>query len=419
VGPIGIGALPDITSLPDVRRRRRAQRPSKVHAFAVATRGEFERAATAAAAWRQALAAVDLATLAGVAPRMAPHCLVLLVAIAAVSAGGFARPDVGLTAPIGIEQGHLSSYARALLGPRASDVPVRDTFVRPALSTTTLSPSQPRAAISTYTVQPGDTVWDIGARFNVGAYSVLWSNGLEEDDIIKPGEQLRVPPVPGTLHTITESDTLDSIAKKYSVDPAAIVDFNGLKPGEALAPDRILVIPGGSLPILPKPVAPPVIRPVAPPVQTRPAAPAQPATRSQPQAPARPAAPVPAPIPAAPTGRLSWPTRGIITTYFSSWHPGIDIAAALGTPIGAADGGTVTFAGWDNTGYGYRVVMNHGNGYNTTYNHLSVISVRVGQSLGKGQQVGLMGSTGNSTGPHLHFEILRNGVYVNPLANLS
>jgi murein DD-endopeptidase MepM/ murein hydrolase activator NlpD len=129
--------------------------------------------------------------------------------------------------------------------------------------------------------------------------------------------------------------------------------------------------------------------------------------------------PIPAPAPAAPTGRLSWPTRGIITTYFSSWHPGIDIAAALGTPIGAADGGTVTFAGWDSTGYGYRVVMNHGNGYNTTYNHLSVISVRVGQSLGKGQQVGLMGSTGNSTGPHLHFEILRNGSFVNPLSNLG
>jgi len=79
----------------------------------------------------------------------------------------------------------------------------------------------------------------------------------------------------------------------------------------------------------------------------------------------------------------------------------------------------VASAGWDSSGYGYRVVVNHNNGYRTTYNHLSVISVRPGQSVGKGGQIGLMGSTGNSTGSHLHFEILRNGSFVNPLAILS
>lgn len=79
----------------------------------------------------------------------------------------------------------------------------------------------------------------------------------------------------------------------------------------------------------------------------------------------------------------------------------------------------MTFTGWDNTGYGYRVVVNHGNGYSSTYNHLSQISVRSGQSVAKGQLVGLMGSTGRSTGSHLHFEILRNGSFVNPLGILG
>src|SRR6185503_14900346 len=157
-------------------------------------------------------------------------------------------------------------------------------------------------------------------------------------------------------------------------------------------------VPGGSLPIVPREVAPPVS--LAP----------RPVPRPQ-----IPTLPLPPPVTARPAPAQSWPARGVITTYFSSWHPGIDIAAAMGTGIAAADGGTVTFAGWNTWGYGNRIVIDHGNGYSTTYNHLSVISVRVGQSVGKGQQIALMGSTGHSTGPHLHFEILRGGGFINPL----
>ena len=419
---IGARPFPDVAALPEIRsladaRRRRARRAStsllvRFHAWGLRARTGFAQTLAEA---QVALATANWSAIVGTAPRVAPHLLVLFLAVAAVAAGGFARPETGLVAPVGNEQGHLSNYARLLLGPRAADVQVRDALVRPAVPVTTLAPGQPRADIVTYTVQTGDTIWGIGAQFNVGSYSVLWSNGLDEDDIIKPGQQLRIPPVVGAIHTIADGDTLDTIAKKYNVDPAVIVDFNGLKPGEALTPQKPLVIPGGSLPLLPRPVAPPPpVRPAAP-ALSRPAATTQQQTQSKPAPQVR----VPAPAPAAPSGRLSWPTRGIITTYFSSWHPGIDIAASLGTPIGAADGGTVTFAGWDNTGYGYRVVLNHGNGYSTTYNHLSVISVRVGQSLGKGGQIGLMGSTGRSTGPHLHFEILRNGAFVNPLAILN
>ncbi|HEU5316577.1 MAG TPA: M23 family metallopeptidase [Chloroflexota bacterium] len=360
--------------------------------------------------------ALALRPAAGGAPRAVPHGLVVGIALLAVFSGGFSRPQDNVAALLGIgsEQGELSANGRFVLGPRAAEVPVRDSLVRPASATTALAPSGPRAEVVTYKVQPGDTVWDIGARFNVGWFSVMWSNGLDEDAIIKPGQELRIPPVPGTLHTVKADDDLDAIAKRYSVEPAAVVDYNGLRPGEGLPVDKLLVIPGGQLPIVRRaPVAPP-----PPPVVTRPQ-PQRPAqVPAQPQA-LRPTLPIPAPAPAAPTGRFSWPTRGVITTTYSSWHPGIDVAAPIGTAIGAADGGTVTFTGWDNTGYGYRVVINHGNGYSTTYNHLSSIGVRPGQQVGKGQTIAGMGSTGRSTGSHLHFEILRNGSFVNPLGILG
>jgi murein DD-endopeptidase MepM/ murein hydrolase activator NlpD len=341
-------------------------------------------------------------------PRAVPHSLILGAATLAVFSGGFSRPQDAVAALVGIgsEQGELSANGRFVLGPRAAEVPVRDALVRPASATTSLAPSGPRADIVTYKVQAGDTVWDIGARFNVGWYSVMWSNGLDEDAIIKPGQELRVPPVSGVVHNVKSDDDLDSIAKRYSVEPAAIVDYNGLRPGEGLPVDKLLVIPGGQLPVVhrPAPPPPPVVRPQTQPQTVRPGLPLP------------PAAPL---TPAAPTGRFSWPARGLITTYFSSWHPGIDVAAALGTAIGAADGGTVTFTGWDNTGYGYRVVINHGNGYSTTYNHLSSIAVRTGQKVSKGQIIAGMGSTGRSSGSHLHFEILRNGSFINPLGILG
>jgi murein DD-endopeptidase MepM/ murein hydrolase activator NlpD len=380
-------------------------------------------------AWPETAAAVQVGARSLVTARLVPHVLVLGLAAAAVWMRGFSPPEVGFSVAMATEEGSLSEQGRHLLGPRAAEIQVRDALIRPALSTTTLTPSRPRAEALTYTVRPGDNAWDIGARFNVGAYSVLWSNGLDQDDIIRPGQVLRIPPVVGAVHAVSPGDTLDSIAGRFSVDPGVIVDFNSLLPGEGLQPDKLLIIPGGSLPILPP--APVIRAPAAPPVQPAAPAPAPaprvsaPQTQTQPQtrpapAPApRQTVPVPAPPIPAPTGRLSWPTRGLITTYFSGWHPGIDVAAPIGTAIGAADGGTVTFTGWNSWGYGYRIVVDHGNGISTTYNHLSAILVRPGQVVGKGQQIARMGSTGRSSGSHLHFEVLRNGGFVNPIAVLG
>ncbi|MBQ7054393.1 MAG: M23 family metallopeptidase [Oscillospiraceae bacterium] len=124
------------------------------------------------------------------------------------------------------------------------------------------------------------------------------------------------------------------------------------------------------------------------------------------------------------TGRLSRPVSGaIISSNYGmrrgSMHKGVDFAARSGTRISAADGGTVTWAGWKSGGWGYLVVINHGNGLETYYAHNSKVTVSVGQKVSKGQQIAKMGSTGNSTGPHVHFEIHKNGQYVNPWRYIS
>jgi murein DD-endopeptidase MepM/ murein hydrolase activator NlpD len=128
-----------------------------------------------------------------------------------------------------------------------------------------------------------------------------------------------------------------------------------------------------------------------------------------------------------PTGHFRWPCSGRITSTFggrkspggigSTNHKGIDIAASYGTPIYAADGGTITYSGWMG-GYGYTVRVDHGNGKQTYYAHNSKLLVSVGQHVYKGQQIAKMGSTGNSTGNHCHFEVRINGVAKNPMSYL-
>jgi murein DD-endopeptidase MepM/ murein hydrolase activator NlpD len=119
------------------------------------------------------------------------------------------------------------------------------------------------------------------------------------------------------------------------------------------------------------------------------------------------------------TGEMCWPAAGGISSPFGyRWgqlHKGIDISKTGGLNIVAADNGVVVSAGWDDSGYGNRIVINHNDGFRTTYNHLSHISVQVGQVVRKGQSIGTMGETGDATGIHLHFEVYKNGSLVNPI----
>jgi murein DD-endopeptidase MepM/ murein hydrolase activator NlpD len=242
-----------------------------------------------------------------------------------------------------------------------------------------------------YTVAPGDTVSAIAEKFGVSMDTIRWENKLVSVSSIKPGQKLRILPVSGVLHKVTRGETIYTIAKKYEANPQAVVDypFNNFADNEtfALAVGQELVVPDGKKPaeVLWSPS-----RNVA---------------QNTPNAGA-----------VSGTGQFVWPMAGRITQRFAWYHSGLDIATGYGTPVLAADSGTVVVAGWpDNSGYGIRVVIDHGNGYQTWYGHLSKVLVSAGQGVGRGQQIGLEGSTGRSTGPHLHFEIRRGSTRLNPL----
>lgn len=255
---------------------------------------------------------------------------------------------------------------------------------------------KPRADILDYTVDNGDTLASIAKKFGVDTDSIKWLNtGLNEKKI-KTGTVLKIPPVTGVVHVVKGGETIYSISKKYNVSAQAVVDFpfNEFTNDEtfSLAIGQQLIIPDGEMP------DEPIFSPRA-----------NLAGSLTPNAGAVSA-----------TGNWIWPAAGAISQGFKAWHKGVDIANHDGGPILAADSGTVLVASWaDNTGYGNRVVLDHGNGLKTLYGHMSSFSVVVGQTVKRGDKLGMMGSTGRSTGTHLHFEIRTSGGNANPLAALK
>ena len=258
---------------------------------------------------------------------------------------------------------------------------------------------KPRADELEYTVQPGDTLSVIADKFGVSIDTIRWSNSEKiksAKTTIKEGETLVIPPVTGVIHKVKSGETVYSIAKKYDISAQGIVDFpfNEFSNDEtfSLAVGQTLMVPDGVVPDV-KPWSP---------------------TSSL----ARVLTPDAGSVSA--TGSWIWPASGRITQRYLAWHKGVDIANKSGGAILAADSGRVVVAGWlDNAGYGNRVMVDHGNGYLTLYAHLAKISVKVGQSVKRGDVLGAMGSTGRSTGTHLHFEIRTSGGNVNPLSYLK
>lgn len=238
-----------------------------------------------------------------------------------------------------------------------------------------------------YTVQEGDTLWKIAERFGLKVQTITWANSLPDPELIYPGQQLAILPTDGVMVKVKEGDTIESLAEYWGVKPEDIRDYplNGIGPNGILRVGQLVMIPGGEPP-------PPPPAPAATPVQSGP-----PAQRQ------------------APRGSIIWPTTGVITQYFHARHNGWDIANSMYTPIVAADSGTVIFSGWNNYGLGYAVAIDHGNGFVTWYGHMAEPPpVQVGQWVNRGQYIGPMGSTGYSTGPHVHFIIMYNGVYQDP-----
>jgi murein DD-endopeptidase MepM/ murein hydrolase activator NlpD len=262
-------------------------------------------------------------------------------------------------------------------------------------ATSTQVSDKVRDKVLDYEVQPGDTVSSIAVKFGISTDTIRWENSLASVNSIKPGQHLRILPVTGVLHKVTRGETIYTIAKKYDANPQAIVDFpfNNFADNEtfALAVGQELIVPDGKKP------------------NEIPWSPTLYVAQRTPNAGV-----------VAATGQFAWPMSGVITQRFSWYHGGVDVATAFGTPILAADSGKVLVAGWpDNSGYGNRVVIDHGNGYVTWYGHMSKILVVAGQTVKRGDQIGLEGSTGRSTGPHLHFEIRRGNTHFDPLLFLK
>lgn len=260
--------------------------------------------------------------------------------------------------------------------------------------TKTLISDKIRDKITEYTVKEGDTVSTIAEKFGVSTDTIRWQNDLKSKDAIKVGQSLEVLPVTGIAHKVKKGDTVHSIGKHYDTSAQGIVDF----PFNTFVNDETFQLAIGQTIIVPDGIKPSQVL-------------------WQPLARVKQATPDAGSVTAS--GVFVWPVGGTISQRFSWYHKAIDIANKAAPNILAADSGKVIIAGWpDGYGYGNRVVIDHGNGYRTLYAHLSRVSVVVGQTVKRGNVIGKMGSSGRSTGIHLHFEVIKNGVYLNPLGVL-
>jgi murein DD-endopeptidase MepM/ murein hydrolase activator NlpD len=272
-------------------------------------------------------------------------------------------------------------------------------------------PSRPRFDIIEYQVQKGDTLFGIADRYGLKPETIFWGNfdKLEGDPhSIRPGQELDILPVDGAAYQWKDGDNLQTVASDFKVTPDDIIDWpgNGLDPAVDLAnppiPDgTTLVIPNGKRDVVDW-RSPRITR-------------TNPAVASI-LGPGACGSIYTGPIG---TGGFVWPTSSHWISgypFIPGVHEAIDIGGAEGNGVYAADSGVVVYAGWNNSGYGYVIVIDHGNGWQTLYAHLSGLKVGCGDPAYQGQQIGNMGCTGNCTGPHLHFE-MRSDIYgrVNPI----
>jgi murein DD-endopeptidase MepM/ murein hydrolase activator NlpD len=249
-----------------------------------------------------------------------------------------------------------------------------------------------------YKVKSGDTLVTIARKFDVSMKTLWWANKLKSKDELHIGQVLRIPPVSGLVVTVKDTDTLDSLAKEHSVNADKVIELNGLD-DPTLVVGQVLVLPGAKGAPIPTP-------------KPKPAAKSRASgggggggskTSSKPRSGGA----------SYNGGQFRWPVVGggnYISQYAHAGHVALDVAADYGSPVVAAAGGRVAFAGWKSNGGGWQVWISHGAGLYTTYNHMAGVSVGNGQSVGRGQRVGRLGSSGWATGPHLHFEVWVGGL---------
>lgn len=240
-----------------------------------------------------------------------------------------------------------------------------------------------RRTASIYVVAQGDTPFDIAMKFNINVETILQANNLRDGDIIKPGKELIILPINGVQIKIGKNDIIAGLAKKYSGKVEEIIAFNDLQPDGGLKAGDFLIIPNGEMPLAPVMKTPKITAPSS--------------IKS----------------PKLAGNWLIAPATGRLWSRLHS-NNGVDISAPCGTPIYAAAAGRVSLAdavGW-NLGYGKYITIQHPNGVVSLYGHTSKILVELGQQVAQGQLIALMGTTGRSTGCHVHWEV--RGA-VNPL----
>ena len=272
-----------------------------------------------------------------------------------------------------------------------------------------------------YVVAPGDSLWSISHNFNVDTETIRGSNHFKTSSGLKPGTKLRIPNQEGIFYTLKEGETVEEAAKRYRVSKSKIVLVNeGVNIASLKAGDEVF-LPGAK---------PEAIR------ESKPSPKLAEVKKSEP---AKKSAPVPAKTASKPEKRqrgeiavrasgFRWPIMGRINSPFGwrthpvtrrrDFHTGIDIKANRNDPIKAAGSGRVVYSGWMG-GYGKVLVVEHNNGQSTLYAHCSTLLFGKGASVSSGQLIAKIGTTGRSTGPHLHFEVRNGSSPVNPIKYLS
>lgn len=269
----------------------------------------------------------------------------------------------------------------------------------------TVIPDRPLEEARDYTVSTGDSVFEIAQRFNIKPETLLWANYSQlndNPDLISLGMSLKVPPVDGVLYEWQAGDTLQMIANRFEAKLDDILTWPGNKldlTDPKVEAGAMLMIPGGHrefrqwiIPTIPRGRAGVSVSLYG----------AGACDGSY--------------TGANGSGTFIWPAGNHVLSGNDYWsgHLGIDIAAGEGAPVYATDSGVVVFAGGAFGGYGNMVMIDHGNGYQSLYAHLSSVAISCGRSVGQGGIIGYAGSTGNSTGAHLHFEVRYQGGFVSP-----
>ncbi len=351
--------------------------------------------------------------------RVGTHALSIgMVALVIWAMRVFSPLAVGEAAPAESASAAAAEQATAIPTESAIELPVftgepilaGGGIARQAELHTTI-PTRPRVDVITYTVQTGDSLFKIAEQFSLQPETILWGNNevlADNPHLLQPDQVLNILPTNGTYHLWSEGESFEKVAEFYKVEPEAIVNYPGnrLDPftfnlqNPQIQPGQWLIIPEGRRAL--KDWGPPAIS------RTNPAV-------ARYYGPGSCGAIYEG---AVGVGTFVWPTTGRQIsgyTYNSSIHPAIDIGGSIGNAIYATDSGVIVYAGWSNYGYGFLIVIDHGNGWQSAYAHLSALNVACGQSVFQGSVIGGLGSTGNSSGPHLHFELSFNGGKVNPV----